>query len=78
MTFFFAILSTFVQIGLMYAFEQEVVLSWHWALTDLFYMPAADALYGFVCFILPMLAFSKRRRRGDEYFAKKKSPLYRR
>lgn len=77
MTFLFAVFSTIIQIALMYAFEQEIRFSWSWALTDLIYMPMADALYGFVFFILPFLPFTKRQRRGDEYFTKKRFPLYR-
>lgn len=68
MTFFYSALSTLLQCLLMYIFERNNVFSWDWALTDLLYMPALDAVYGFTCFIVPALFFKKRARRGKDYF----------
>jgi hypothetical protein len=61
-------LSTLVQALLMYGLERDVTLSWGWAFTDLFAMPAIDALYAFGFFILPALFFGKRSRKGSDYF----------
>lgn len=77
MTLFFSLLSTMIQWGLMYAFEQRVFFSWQWVLTDLIYMPVLDALYAFICFVLPSWIFSRSPRRGKDYFSSKRSPLYR-
>jgi rod shape-determining protein MreD len=68
MTFLFASLSTLIMVFLVYGLEMNDVLSWHWVITDLLIMPAADAAYAFCCFILPGLIFGKPRRRGKDYF----------
>lgn len=47
MTLFFAILSTLLQGGLLYLFEEQSLFSWSWVATDLLLMPALDALYAF-------------------------------
>lgn len=70
MAFFFALTSTLIQLLLIYIFDRELALSWKWALTDLFLMPLADALYAFSCFILPFYLFGKKPRRGNDYFLK--------
>lgn len=68
MTFLFAAISSFLMAILLYSLEMKNVLSWQWAMTDLIFMPAADAAFAFCCFILPALLFGKRRRRGKDYF----------
>lgn len=68
MTFLFASFSTLIMVFLVYGLEMNGVLSWHWVITDLLIMPAADAVYAFCCFILPGLIFGKPRRSGKDYF----------
>ncbi len=68
MTFFFAVISTLIEFGLVNAFEKPLTISWGWIQTDVFYMPVLDALYAFFVFILPALVWGKRARRGNEYF----------
>jgi len=71
MTFFFACLSTIVQCLLIYTFERDNIFSWEFFLTDMVYMPACDALYAFIFYILPFLFFGKQPRRGKDYFLDK-------
>lgn len=68
MTFLFSISATLIQLIFVYVFEQNITFSKTWLLTDLVYMPAADALYGFSIFVLPFLLFGKQQRRGKDYF----------
>ena len=68
MTFFFSVLATVFHFSVVYALEGELAITWKWMFTDLVYMPAVDALYAFVVFILPAFCFGKRQRRGKEYF----------
>jgi rod shape-determining protein MreD len=68
MTFLFASLASLMVTLILYTVEMKHGLSWHWALTDLILMPAADAVYAFCCFILPALLFGKPQRRGKDYF----------
>ncbi len=68
MTYFFAILSTLVMAVLLYSLEMKNIMSAKFLLTDLVLMPAADACYAFLCFILPGLITGKPRRRGKDYF----------
>lgn len=42
--------------------------SMRWIVTDLVVMPAFDALYGFLLVVFPSLIFSKRERKGRDYF----------
>lgn len=68
MTFLFAAISSIITAMMLYSLEMHHVVSWHWVLTDLILMPAADAVYAFCCFILPALLFGKPIRRGKDYF----------
>ncbi len=68
MTFFFSVLSTLIQLFLTNIFEQGISISWNWAATDLIYMPAIDAFYAFIVFILPSVLFGRRQLRGKDYF----------
>lgn len=68
MTFLFASISSLTMALLLYSIEMANVLSWHWILTDMLFMPALDAAYAFCCFTLPVLLFGKRRRRAKDYF----------
>lgn len=77
MTFFFSILATLFLVGVSYLFESRFPLSWNWAFTDLIAMPAVEAFCGFVLFVVPSLLLGRRQRRGKDYFASSRSPLYR-
>jgi len=68
MTFLFSSLSTLILGIAWYSIEMQSVFSWSWAFSDLLILPAADALYAFICFILPGILFGKRQRRGKDYF----------
>jgi rod shape-determining protein MreD len=68
MTFLFSFISTIIQAIMLYVFEAENIFSWAWAATDLLIMPLLDALYAFVCFLLPAVCFGKPQRRGKDYF----------
>lgn len=68
MVFFFALLSCLIQTVLMVFFEKQFVLSWHWVASDLIVMPAGDAAYAFILFILPWRLLGKPPRKGSEYF----------
>ena len=68
MTFLFASLSSLMMAIVFYSIDMKNVFSWHWVMTDLIAMPAADAAFAFSCFILPALLFGKRRRQGKDYF----------
>lgn len=68
MTFFFAVLSTTIQVVLLYIFETGIAVSWEWVGIDLLIMPLFDAFYAFFFFTLPMaVLYKKVRRSGDEY-----------
>lgn len=69
MTFFFSIIVTFLEFCWVFAFEMPIKFSWKWVLTDLVYLPAVDATYAFVLFVLPSLLFGKPRRMGKDYFS---------
>lgn len=66
MCFFFAIVSTLIQIPLHHVFESPIVLAKDWWINDLIVMPGIDALYGFVWFTLPGLFLPRKSNR--EYF----------
>lgn len=68
MTFFFASLSTLIMAILIYSIDNKNVLSAGWIFTDLIIMPAFDAIYAFMLFILPAIFFGQRQRRGKDYF----------
>lgn len=78
MTFFFAVLSTSIQWGLMYTLEQKTVFTWGWVQTDLIYMPILDAIYSFIVFVAPSFLFFRKSNRKKEYFSSKRAPLYQR
>lgn len=68
MTYFFGVISTVVQVILLYIFESPLPFSWRWVFIDLFLMPAADAAYAFVCFLFPRIVMSKPVRKAKDYF----------
>ena len=69
MTFFFSVVSTLIQVFLVYSFEIGIPLSWKWVGTDLLAMPALDALYGYFFFTLPNVFLPQAAKR--EYFLNK-------
>lgn len=69
MTFLFSFLSTAIGAILLYSIEMRNIMSIRWLITDLFIMPAADALYAFFLFIFPAMLFGKRIRKGKDYFS---------
>lgn len=68
MTILFSITATVIQVVIVHIFEQPLVVSWQWVLTDLVYMPLFDACYAFAWFVLPSVCFGRRPRRGRDYF----------
>lgn len=53
MVFCFSVLSSLLQVPLLYIFEHKISISKSWITTDLILMPALDAVYGFCVFIVP-------------------------
>lgn len=68
MTFFFGAVSSLIMAILLYSVEMRNIASGPWMITDVILMPAFDACYAFVCFILPGIVLGKPRRRGKDYF----------
>lgn len=68
MVYLFSVISTAVQIPLLFVFEQKLKMNSSWIASDLLLMPFLDATYAFVLFILPYWAFGKRRLKGKDYF----------
>lgn len=64
MTFLFALLSTLLQLPLLYVFEQSIDLSLEWIKNDLILNPMGDAFYALVAFTFPkMLLYKPKPRR---------------
>lgn len=53
MAYFYSILSTLLQVILLYVFQEGLNISWQWIGTDMLLMPALDACYAFLIFVLP-------------------------
>lgn len=68
MTFFWSILSSVIQVVLLYIFEKGIMVSMGWVVTDLILMSLVDAFYAFAFFILPFLFMGQKPRRGSDYF----------
>lgn len=64
MTFCFAILSTAIQVGILYGFGKPFTLSWEWIKSDLFWMPLQDALYAAAAVAFPLSLLSTPRWRS--------------
>lgn len=71
MTFLFVLLSTLIQLFLIYSFEKGIPLSWSWVGTDLILMPLFDSLYAYLLFTLPNFFMPIAAKR--EYFLKKRT-----
>lgn len=53
-TFFFSMLSTIIQLLLVYAFNGRPMISWSWAGSDLIAWPLLDAVYAILGIMLPL------------------------
>ncbi|MFZ0566065.1 MAG: hypothetical protein WAM28_07765 [Chlamydiales bacterium] len=53
MTALFSFLSTLISVILALCFDQKIVLSWKWSVTDLIGMSLFDALFALIFFSLP-------------------------
>lgn len=60
MTFLFSLVSTVLEVCLLYIFGKPTPLSFHWFFSELLIMPLADTLYSFLVFILPFYLFGRR------------------
>ena len=63
MTFLFAIISTVIQIPLLYAFDIGLDLSMEWFKNDLILNPLYDAIYAALAFTLPSIFFYRTKPR---------------
>lgn len=52
MTFFFSFTATLLELIFQYILGFSITLNGYWILSDLLILPASDALYAFLCFIL--------------------------
>lgn len=65
MVFFFSVISTLVQVGLLTIFGEGLTLSLGWILTDVAFYPLIDGVYAFVCFTIPFIMFKRSSRSAD-------------
>jgi len=63
MTFLFVIISTLVQIPLLYVFDIGLDLSMEWLKNDLIVNPFYDAIYAAMAFTLPSILFYRTKPR---------------
>lgn len=69
MVFFFAVISTCIEVFLQYLMQKSGGFTWQWMLYDLTLMPGFDAAYAFSCFTATTLLFSKKQKLGKDYFS---------
>lgn len=74
-----SLLSTILQLILLFLFDRRVPFGGRWIFADLIGMPLIDALYAFVWFAAPLALFEKLRRMWVIFWLKKKnlSPISR-
>jgi rod shape-determining protein MreD len=60
MTYFFAVISSLVQVLLLSIFVKSMHLTLVWVGTDLIMMPILDAIYAFVWFTLPRISIKSQ------------------
>jgi rod shape-determining protein MreD len=60
-TALFSLLSTVLQLTLLFLYDQKVPFGGKWIVADLIGMPLIDALYAFVWFAAPLIFFEKVR-----------------
>lgn len=63
MTFLFTLLSTLIQVSLLYVFDTGIILSGEWMRNDLILNPLYDAIYAVLAFTLPTSLFFRRKYR---------------
>lgn len=59
MTYFFVVISTLTQVGILYIFGKGFSLSWEWIKDNLFFLPLLDSFYAALAFTFPYLSFPK-------------------
>lgn len=63
MTVLFSCIATTLEVIFLYIFGTHVSIGLQWVFTDLLIMPACDALFGFLWFILIPMSFQKKSNR---------------
>lgn len=58
LVFFFSVVSTLVQLFLLFIFSKPFPISLPWIFTDLIFMPLLDSLFSFFWFIVPHFFFN--------------------
>jgi cell shape-determining protein MreD len=69
-----SLLSTALQLVLLFLFDRRVPFGGKWIFADLIGMPVIDALYAFVWFGAPLALFEKIRLMWVHYWLKRKNP----
>jgi rod shape-determining protein MreD len=69
-----SILSTILQLFLLFLFDRRVPFEGKWIFADLVGMPVIDALYAFTWFAAPLSFFDKLRRMWVLFWLKRKNP----
>ncbi|HSX10948.1 MAG TPA: rod shape-determining protein MreD [Chlamydiales bacterium] len=69
-----SVLSTILQLVLLFLFDRRVPFEGKWVFADLIGMPVIDALYAFVWFAAPLSLFEKCRRMWVLFWLKRKNP----
>ncbi len=72
-----SLISTSVQMSLLFLFDRRIPFAGKWILADLFGMSLADGIYALIWFALPLILFRKLRRHGNVYLHKIKQSLFR-
>lgn len=67
MTALFSIIATLFFMLSAIFLEDKQLLSWHLIYTDLIIMPGSDALYGWICFVLPLQLITEFKRQKQSY-----------
>lgn len=73
LTALFSLLSTLLQMGLLFLFDRRMPFSGKWVFSDLIGMPVIDALYAFVWFAAPILFAEKLRTIWTVFWLRKKN-----
>jgi rod shape-determining protein MreD len=68
-----SVLSTLLQLVLLFLFDRRVPFGGRWIFADLVGMPVIDALYAFVWFAAPLALFDKLRRMWVLFWLKRKN-----
>lgn len=69
-----SVLSTILQLILLFLFDRRVPFEGKWVFADLVGMPVIDALYAFAWFAAPLSLFDKLRRMWVLFWLKRKNP----